>query len=77
MQHHSLRGTADGWADLKYLWQWGFSNSHCQNYGKRILNGFPSARRRQAQRQDMHPVFLFMSPEGPAYLAISPLGKEK
>lgn len=30
-------------------------------------NGLPSARRRQAQRQDMHPVFLFMSPEDPAY----------
>lgn len=44
----------------------GIQNLSLSELWRKNLNGLPSARR-QAQRQDMHPVFLFMSPEGPAY----------
>lgn len=67
VQHHSLTGTADGWADLRYLWQWGFSNSHSQNYGKKDLKWPSFSKKKTGTETVMHPVFLFMSPEGPAY----------
>lgn len=60
-----------GTADLRYLWQWGFSNTHCQNYEKKIKIVFFQ----QEGDRNMHPVFLFMSPEGS--LSNFPIRKRK